>query len=137
MPNDPLLIPTWLQVAVTAVVAIVTGVIGAASTALLVAVGITKKFAAMERAFSTNIHELEKTFGDNIHELRRHIDSSDSKRFHDVMNIIHSEVQKSENADGVLSSRIGACEQEIAVMKDFKERRERQDEHDRNITRNS
>lgn len=114
-PHDPLLLPTWIQIAVTGVVAIVTGIIGAASTALLVALGITRKFAEMDRMFTREMHG-----------LRTHVDMSDSKRFHDMVGIVQGEVSKSELAEEDLSRRIGACEQEIHTLKDFKERLERQ-----------
>lgn len=112
--GDPLLLPTWLQVVVAGVVALVTGVVGAATTAILIALGINKKFS-----------DLEKTFILAMNDLRLHVDQSDSQRFHNVMNIVQAEVGKGDVKDAELSDRIGACEQELAVMRDFKKRIER------------
>lgn len=106
--------PNWLEIAITVGLSVTSGVVGAASSAVLIAVGITRKFA-----------ELDKSFVLAINGLRQHVDHSDSQRFHNVMNIVQSEMGKSESADDELSRRIGACEQEIHTLKDFKDRLER------------
>lgn len=124
--NDPLLFPTWVQVVVTAVIAIVSAMVATATTALLVAVGITRKFSEMELAFIKGMAE-----------LKIHVDTSDSKRFHDLVNLVNIENGKLELENVELKRRVGACEQDIAVLRDFKDRIERRNENDRNATRNS
>lgn len=103
--NDPLLLPTWLQFGIAAVVAVITGVVSTAATALLIALGITKRFGELEKTILT----LEKT-----------LLAADSTRFHDLIGVVQGEVVKSEQADDELGRRLGATEQEIAVLKEFK-----------------
>lgn len=97
----------------TVVIAVVSGAAGAASAAVLIAMGITRKFA-----------ELHLLIIKEIASLRRHVDESDSKRFHNMVNIVQAEIGKSEATDEELGRRIGACEQDIAILKDFKARME-------------
>lgn len=105
--------PSWLQVVLAATVALVTGVVGAASSAILIALGINRKFS-----------ELEKSFIVAINGLRQHVDTSDSQRFHNVVTIVQAEIGKSELIDQELGKRIGACEQDLAILRDFKGRYE-------------
>lgn len=98
----------------TVVIAAVSGILGAASTAVLIAIGITRKFA-----------ELQLLLIKEIASLRQHVDDSDSKRFHTMVNIVQGEIGKSEASDEELARRIGACEQEIAVLRNFMDRQER------------
>ncbi len=114
--SDPLLLPTWLQVVLAAVVAVVTAAVGALTTGILIATGITKKFS-----------ETEKSMVQHINDLRLHVDASDSKRFHDLIGIIQQESLKTEGAAMELGRRIGATEQDLAVMRDFKARVERRE----------
>lgn len=91
--------------------ALVASIFGAASTSVLIALGITRRFA-----------DMEKTFLIAMNDLRLHVDKSDSQRFHNVMNIVQAEIAKSDVADKELSRRVGACEQDLAVYKEFKDR---------------
>ena len=114
--GDPLLLPTWLQVVVTGGIAVVSGMVGAASTAILVALGINKKFSDLNLSLVTGLND-----------LRQHVDRSDSQRAHTMTDAMATEFLKSDGKMAELSRRIGACEQDIAILRDFKERTERQE----------
>lgn len=113
--TDPGPIVPWVEIIITAVGAGVSGFFVAIVMAFRSAWGLSKQLQVMEAKFIAAVTE-----------LRLHVDANDSKRFHDLINIMQTEVGKCEAADDSLSQRIGATEQEIAVLRDFKTRMERE-----------
>jgi hypothetical protein len=101
--------PTWLQLGLGAVVAAVSGVAGMVTTALSV---------------SRRLNAIEKGISDGLLNLRLHVDASDSKRFHDMMGVLHQETGKTEAHLFRMDQRLGALEQDQAVFRDFKSRME-------------
>lgn len=99
--------PSWFQLGLAALIAAVSGAMGMVSSAL---------------SISRRLNSIDRSVVDGLNTLRLHVDASDSKRFHDMVNVMQSEIGKTEVALHHVHQRLGALEQDQAVMRDFKKR---------------
>lgn len=99
--------PSWFQLGLAALIAAIGGAVGMVTSAL---------------SISRRLNNIDKSIVEGLHDARLHADASDSKRFHDMVNVIHGEVAKTEVALHHIHQRLGALEQDQAVIRDFKKR---------------
>lgn len=99
--------PSWFQLGLAALIAAVAGATGMVTSALSV---------------SRRLNSIDRSVVDGLNTLRLHVDASDSKRFHDMVGVVQGEAGKTDLALHHIQQRLGALEQDQAVMRDFKKR---------------
>lgn len=103
-------IPKWLHVLIYGAVALGGAFVGS----ITLAVRISAKFDALDKKFDALASDLKTT----KLEMVQYVDKELSRRYHDLVDIIHKESQEIENRQEKINERTGRLEQDMAVMKE-------------------